>query len=931
MRAASRFVVYFLSVAGTLALPGSVFAQDVSTLVVIPFTDITPNADDAWVGLGISEALITNLRNEDSLDTIDRSTVSETIEATVKTSGEPNNRDLLLAVARVLNADLTLSGSYQRNGSQLRLTATLLDVRQKEPVDTFTVDGPYIDLFVLQDQLADGVAEAIGMHRLTTSSNAAQSAPEPPTDRVVARRQQSPETTVSNRPPAQTNPQTGRSSATQPGAARGGDFATRGRPTVRVLRTNEPPEIDGQLNEAMWDSAVLITDFVQTNPIEGAPPTENTEVRITYDANNLYFAFYARYLDPSQMRANRVDRDQARRDDWIAVMFDTFLDQQRAYRFSVNAYGVQNDAILTAGRRMRGPPGGGGDRSWDALFESRGILVDDGWTAELAIPFKSLRYPSPSNGEHQWGFQITRTMQTKDETVVWSPTTRNVSGILTQMGILSGMRNLSSSRNLEILPTATAIQLGKLTDTGFQEGDVQPDIGLNVKYGVTSDLTADFTVNPDFSQIESDRPQIEVNQRFPLYYPELRPFFLEGQEIFRTPGRVSLLHTRTIVDPQFGAKLTGKTGNTTLGVLVTNDEATGRLDDSKSPAFGQNSTFFVGRARYDLHSESYIGAIVTDREFFGSFSRVGGVDGRFRLGETHSAQFVAVASANRDLVGNEKTGPLFDLAFRRDSRHINYRLQYNVIDPNFDTATGFVRRVDTRRLDADIEYIWWPESWIINWGPRFSYLRNDDHTGVLQDEDFRANVNMRFSRNIFFRVDGRRELERYRNVNFFKTRFSLRNSINTDRRVSLFYGLDWGDQIRFIDNPFLGRFFEYNIGATLRPTSRLNTQVNIDTSRFRNTSTNQLEFNVKIFRAFTTYQFTDRFLVRNILEHNTGTGEVGVNVLFTYRVNAGTVFYIGYDDRLKEWVNMNEERYLASFLERQRRAFFTKFQYLFRY
>jgi len=931
VRAVSRVFVHVLSIAGILSLPGSVFAQDIRTLVVVPFTDITPSEDDTWVGIGISETLITNLRNEANLNTIDRTTVLETIATTAQSSRQPNDRSLPLEIARVLNADLTLSGSYQRNGSQLRLTATLLDVRQRQTVETFTIDGPYSDLFVLQDQLAHGVANAIEVHQLTTSSNTTRPTPEPSTDRVVTRRQQNTETTSFSAPPGQTNPQSGRAGAAQSEAVRDGVFAIRNRPSVLVVRTDEPPEIDGRLDEAMWDDAVLITDFVQTSPIEGAPPTENTEVRIAYDANNIYFAFYARYLDPSQMRANRVDRDQARRDDWIAVMFDTFLDQQRAYRFSVNAYGVQNDAILTGGRRMRGPPGGGGDSSWDALFESRGVLVDDGWTAELAIPFKSLRYPSPDNGEHQWGFQITRTVQTKDETVVWSPTTRNVSGILTQMGTLNGLRNLSSSRNLEILPTATAIQLGKLTDTGFQEGDVQPDIGLNVKYGVTSDLTADFTVNPDFSQIESDRPQIEVNQRFPLYYPELRPFFLEGQEIFRTPGRVSLVHTRTIVDPQFGAKLTGKTGNTTLGVLVTNDEATGRLDDSNHPAFGQNGKFFVGRARYDLHSESYIGAIVTDRDFFGSFSRVGGVDGRIRIGQTHSAQFVAVASSNRDLDGNEKTGPLFDFAFRRDSRHINYRLQYNVIDPNFDTATGFVRRVDTRRLDADIEYVWWPESWIINWGPRFSYLRNDDHTGVLQDEDFRANINMRFYRNIFFRIDGRRELERYRNINFFKTRFSLRNSINTDRRVSLFYGLDWGDQIRFIDNPFLGRFFEYNIGATLRPTSRLNTQINIDTSRFQNTSTNQMEFDVKIFRAFTTYQFTDRFLVRNILEHNTGTGEVGVNVLFTYRVNAGTVFYIGYDDRLKEWVNMNEERYLASFLERQRRAFFTKFQYLFRY
>ena len=174
-------------------------------------------------------------------------------------------------------------------------------------------------------------------------------------------------------------------------------------------------------------------------------------------------------------------------------------------------------------------------------------------------------------------------------------------------------------------------------------------------------------------------------------------------------------------------------------------------------------------------------------------------------------------------------------------------------------------------------------------------------------------------------------MERYRGVNFHKKRFRINNSINSSRRFSVFYGFNWGDQVRFVENPFLGRFFDYNLGLTVRPTSRLNTRLDINTSRFRNTTTDLLEFNVKILRKLTTYQFTDRFLVRNILEYNTDSGAVGINVLLTYRVNAGTVFYIGYDDRLKEVTNFNDERFLVTELQRQRRAFFTKFQYLFRY
>ncbi len=706
-------------------------------------------------------------------------------------------------------------------------------------------------------------------------------------------------------------------------------------PSVTAPRTLAPPTIDGRLDDAVWRDAVRITEFTQTNPVEGAAATEATQVWLAYDADHLYFAFHAHYADPSQMRANRVDRDRIGRDDWIAVTFDTFLDQQRAYQFSVNPYGVQSDAILQAGGRGGGPGGGrggggGGDTSWDALFDTSGAIVDDGWTAEMAIPFKSLRYPSRGEAEHRWGFQITRTMQTKDETVVWSPVTRAIAGRLTQMGTLGGLRGLSSSRNLEILPTASAIQLGELGENGYVDRDPAPDIGLNVKYGVTSNLTADFTANPDFSQIESDRPQIEVNRRFPLFFPELRPFFLEGQEIFRTPGRVNLVHTRTIVDPQVGAKLTGKAGNTTLGALVVNDEAPGHLDDPAAAGYGRTAQFLIGRARYDLYPESYIGAIVTDREFIDSYSRVGGVDGRFRLGQNYSLEFLAATSSNRDLDGVETSGPIVNFGFRHDSRNLNYRVEYDQVDPGFDTAAGFVRRVDLRRLDTRIQYEWWPEHWLISWGPDLSYMRNVDHSGVLQDESIDGGVRFRFARNIFLNLDGSRELERFEGIDFHKTSYSIRNGISTSRRWSINYNIDWGNEIRFIDTPYLGRTFEYDIGVTLLPTSRLNTRLSLDSSRFTDPD-GSVAFDVKIFRAFTTYQFTDRLLVRNILERDTSDGKVGINLLLTYRVNAGTVFYAGIDDRLQEGIHLDKESYYTRDLQRYRRAVFMKLQYLFRY
>ena len=213
------------------------------------------------------------------------------------------------------------------------------------------------------------------------------------------------------------------------------------------------PSIDGRLDDPAWTTATHVTRFVQTRPAEGEPASEGTDVYIAYDSERLYFGFHAHYSDPRLIRANRVDRDHAAGDDTITVYFDTFLDQQRAYAFSVNGYGVSGDSLIRIDLRA-GDAGGAadgnappGDTSWDALFSTAGQLVDDGWTAEMAIPLKSLRYPARAADEaHAWGFQIVRTIQSKGETVVWAPITRSVSGFMTQMGVLGGITRLSTSR-----------------------------------------------------------------------------------------------------------------------------------------------------------------------------------------------------------------------------------------------------------------------------------------------------------------------------------------------------------------------------------------------------------------------------------------------------------------------------------------------------
>ena len=720
----------------------------------------------------------------------------------------------------------------------------------------------------------------------------------------------------------------------EPGGAGFGILA--GRPRIRPPRIYTPPVIDGRLDDPVWQTATLITDFVQQAPLDGAPATEETEVYLAYDADHLYFGFYLHYDDPGLMRANRVDRDRAPQDDLITVYFDPFMDQQRVYDFDVNAYNVQGDGVINASRQ-RGGAIPFADRSWDTLFDSGAQIVDDGYTAEMAIPFKSVRYPQQPPGEpHRWGLQIVREIKSKDqENDVWAPMSREVQSFMAQMGVLEGMTNLSTSRNLEILPTFTGIQFGSLDEASgvYLEQGMSPEAGLNLKYGLTSNLTADFTVNPDFSQIESDRPQIEVNQRFPLFFDELRPFFLEGAEIFEFTSPVQLVHTRTIVDPRVGGKLTGKVGRTTLGLLVADDEAPGLRDDRTDPAFGQTAQFLVGRARYDLYAESYVGTLFTNREFLDGYSRVGGFDTQLRLNRVSRFNFVAYQSTHRDEVGVERSGPMWGALYSQNGRNLRVRSFVGQTDPDFRTDVGFVRRVDQQRTFHNVDYRWFPEHWLIDWGPALQYERSYNFDDVLEDEVYEAGLRFSFARSISADVTGHRVLERFGGVDFWKWRRRFSTSINSSRGFSLGLRADAGDEIFFDpDDPFLGRQTSVGVNATVRPWSSVQSRVSLDTARFTGVRTGESEvFDVKIWRGLTTWQLTDRFLLRNISEYNTFSTELDLNFLLTYRVNAGTAFYLGYDDHYRQADHIDEERFFSTDLRRTNRAIFTKVQYLFRY
>ena len=986
---------------------------------VVPFTNVSRQPADDWIGAGIAETVAADVQRAGM------AVVGWGAGGSSGTGGAA--APVALAAWRDRGVSWFVDGTLQRVGDRLRITTRVVDVASGAVAFNTRVDGTWQDLFETEDRVAAAVADWLSSRPAPPVRSARLSPPARPSAAArparparpagafvpAARAERAPAApppasasalapAPRAEPPPRAFPPGGRAAAgagTDPlagnGAAGsgngvtgalvlpgrgpmaadapsprrrgGGGFAPApiGRATATVARTFNPPAIDGRLDDSAWETATHVTDFVQIAPVEGAPGSEATEVWMAYDSDHLYFAFHAHYTDPGIMRVNRADREEIRGDDRMSVLFDPFLDQQRAYQFEVNGYGVQADSLVNAdgssgfsrssgsSSATRGSSGGGGsrggggsgmgssgqfgvrgDQSWDALYDSGGLVVADGWTAEMRIPFKSLRYPSRGRGQpHRWGFQITRIIRDKSEAQSWSPISRGVAGQLTQFGVLEGLSDLSLSRNLELLPEVTGFRLGSL-DTGTGEyttDDPAGELGFGVKYGITPNLTADFTINPDFSQIESDRPQVETNQRFALFYPEQRPFFLEGQEIFQTATPLTLVHTRTIVDPRFGGKLTGKVGQSTLGVLVADDGAAGYLPDPSDAQAGAAARTVIGRARYDLYSESYVGAIMTAREFGQDYNRVAGVDGRFRLGRNHRANFLAMGSDTADRELGALSGPAIEADFSREGRNLSYSAAYSSIDPGFRTLTGFLPRVDLRQTSGNVGYRWWPESSVLTWGPSVTYLRLYDHAGVLQDEQIQGTASFSFRNNISFTGMVNRDLERYQEVEFRKTGYGFFSGISS-RIVSLFGGYNWGHGILYDpDDPYRGQSISGNVNFRVQPTSRLRTELRTVFSSFVNPLNDAEVFDVKIFRGRTTYQFTDRLLLRYILEHNTWDVTLGNNLLMTYRINAGTVLFLGYDDRFRSGMEIDSVIFPTMAFQRTNRAFFGKVSYLFRY
>ena len=718
-------------------------------------------------------------------------------------------------------------------------------------------------------------------------------------------------------------------------------------PTLEDFLAMKPGgEFEGKLAKA--------ENFIQQRPKDGEAATQKTEVYLCYDDKNLYVVWVAFDTEPDKIRARLAKRENAFDDDWVELTLDTYRDQRRGYVFLCNPFGVQSDAIWNEDS-TQGP-----DFTFDTLWRSHGKLTGNGYLVLMEIPFKSLRF-SPSDLQ-TWGITLLRTIpHASNEWSYWPRVSSRIQGRLTQAGTITDLQGISPGRNVQLIPYASARSFRALDarDSNrprFDKGNEYAG-GIDAKIVLKDNLTLDVTANPDFAQVESDEPQVTVNQRFEVFFPERRPFFLENSDYFQTP--INLVFTRRIADPQFGVKLTGKVGKYSIGTMLIDDQSPGRRVADNDLLSGERAHFAIVRVRRDIFKNSNIGVIYTDREFAGGSNRAGGIDGRLKFGSNWIARFQAVASATNKLDGTRESGPAYDFIVSRDGRKFTYEAEASDYSPGFQAQSGFIRRRDIRSLSQSAAYQFRPENKILTaWGPRTRQSYTTDHNGTRLDWIAMNSLMFEFTgrTRASMTVGNNRERLRAqdwggnRDLDFSSPFKGLSLNSSYFRQFSIqaeyfrFPGINFNPATGLA--PFLTDRDSFNLTLTMRPLNKLRIDNTYISSRAISRQNGASIFNNHIIRSKYNWQFNRELSLRTIFQYNTvlanplfsslkTTKNFNADVLMTWQPNAGTAFYVGYNSNLQ---NLNLVptptgsqivRYPNQFIN-DGKQLFVKFSYLFR-
>jgi len=712
---------------------------------------------------------------------------------------------------------------------------------------------------------------------------------------------------------------------------------------IVLSRLSTSPKIDGVLDEDCWKEAVRIGNFAEFQPKEGTKPPVKTEVLLGYDDENLYIGFICYESDVTKIRATLTKRDELVNDDFVNFIVDTFGDLQRSYIFAVNPYGVQYDAYQTDNT----------DFSFDYNWESSAKILTNRWEAEIRIPFKSIRFPSKEKQHWRINFKRIRPRESQ-EIFFWAPISRDDPSFFTQAGHLWIKERITGSKkNVEFLPYIIASQSGCLTDSDdpftFSSKWWWPSVGLSAKYGITSDLTLDLAINPDYSQIESDVVTIDVNTTFALFYPEKRPFFLEGKDIFDT-FKIKAIHTRSINDPSFAAKLTGKVKRFSIGYITARDDHTAWIipfEENSFPVSSNKKSFSnILRIKRDILKDSYIATTVTDRELGSSFNRVLDIDGNIRFLKKYNFYFQLLDSWTKepddttlscdfngstfgkhtsDFDGESFRGMAYALYVGRSARHLNFGIWHWGLSPEFRAEDGFINQNNFRRTGFWTGYMVRPNKWVVQQMEPQVYVEViHNYDGLLKEQRLNPSIRIEFKKqtylNMFYSFGSECFAEK-RFDGVWEVWGDLNNSFS--KTISGGIGLHTGKTINYADSS-LGYSQSFDVRIELKPTEKLRTEIIYNHYWLWGKRGGSEIYNVFTFYNKTIYQFSRYLSIRLITQYYSCTGKIEISPLLSCELNPFTVFYFG--------SNHDIERFGDPYnvMGETNRQVFLKLRYLFR-
>lgn len=691
-----------------------------------------------------------------------------------------------------------------------------------------------------------------------------------------------------------------------------GQAPKAGKPVMSAVKIDKPIEITGRLDNPNWALAEPVEINYEITPGDNTPASQRTIVKALYDDKNLYFGFQCFDSKPELIRSNISDRDNMYQDDFVLVCIDTYGDFQRYYELAVNPHGIIGDLMATSNNE---------DASFDMIWNAAAERNEKGWTAVMSIPFSSLNFPSAD--EQSWVLAIIRTVPRASRVQTsWTQLDRNVPGLITQAGILKGLKNIKSGGSIELLPYVMGQKNGFLNDfnnpnSGIKYNPILGRFGGGIKYSPSASFTLDAVINPDFSQIESDADQISVNTTFALQYEEKRPFFLAGREL--VPN--SMYYSRSINDPLFAGRITGKTGALTYLYMGAQDRNSVFVipgeEMSNTVSTTMKSLSNIGRLRYDFGDEAYMGALVLARNMEDAHNYVFGFDWNYKFwtnwyfnGEMFLSQTKEIndpgllnsqrrfgnTEYNAAFNGESYSGSGIRLALSHNNRNYGFDFVYNDFSPTYQTYSGLFPSTGFRQLYFQPSYMFYSVNSFID---RLQFFMatsmNFNYEGARKEAVIQPGL--------FLQVIGQTNinlsyllLNEERFFNKYLTNVNrVHFNVNTRplKEIALSLNGQVGNFIFRSGSPTVGS--GHNLSATLqiKPTTQLNISLSYTRANLSSKETDKIFFDGNIYRGVAVYQFTPEILFRTIVQYNTFEKAFQFYPLFSYKLSAFTTFFAG--------------------------------------